>query len=78
MTSIGHVGFEKILENVMKYQTESELGEILKVNIDLCQIYMFKRGTCIKGLFWPPLEPKTESCLSPISSYWVIRRIAQV
>ena len=20
------------------------------------------RGTCIKGLFWPPLEPKTESC----------------
>ena len=42
MTSIGHVGFEKILENVTKYQTESELGEILKVNIDLCQIYMFK------------------------------------
>ena len=42
MTSIGHVGFEKILENVTKHQTESELGEILKVNIDLCQIYMFK------------------------------------
>ena len=37
-----------------------------------------KRGTCIKGLFWPPLEPKTESCLSPISSYWFIKRIAQV
>ena len=37
-----------------------------------------KRGTCIKGLFWPPLEPKTESCFSPISSYWFIRRIAQV
>ena len=36
------------------------------------------RGTCIKGLFWPPLEPKTESCFSPISSYWFIRRIAQV
>ena len=32
---------------------------------------------CIKGLFWPPLEPKTESCFSPISSYWFIR-IAQV
>ena len=27
-----------------------------------------ERGTCIKGLFWPPLEPKTESCFSPISS----------
>ena len=37
-----------------------------------------QRGTCIKGLFWPPLEPKTESCFSPISSYWFIRRIAQV
>ena len=39
-----------------------------------------KRGTCIKGLFWPPLEPKTENfnCFSPISSYWVIRRIAKV
>ena len=37
-----------------------------------------QRGTCIKGLFWPPLEPKTESCFSPISSYWCIRRIAQV
>ena len=21
-----------------------------------------KRATCIKGLLWPPLEPKTESC----------------
>ena len=37
-----------------------------------------KIGTCIKGLFWPPLEPETESCFSPISSYWFIRRIAQV
>ena len=27
-----------------------------------------ERGMCIKGLFWPPLEPKTESCFSPISS----------
>ena len=34
-------------------------------------------GTCIKGLFCPPLEPKTESCFSPISSYWFIRRIAK-
>ena len=37
-----------------------------------------ERGTCIKGLFWPPLEPKIESCFSPISSYRFIRRIAQV
>ena len=37
-----------------------------------------QRGTCIKRLFWPPLEPKTESCFSPISSCWFIRRIAQV
>ena len=37
-----------------------------------------KRGTCIKGLFWPPLEPKTESCFLPISSYWFVRRIAKV
>ena len=29
-------------------------------------------GTCIKGLFWPPLEPKIESCFSPISSYWFV------
>ena len=35
-----------------------------------------QRGTCIKGLFWPPLEPKTESCFSPIPSYSFIRRIA--
>ena len=37
-----------------------------------------ERGACIKGLFWPPLEQKTESCFSPISSYWFIRGIAQV
>ena len=35
-----------------------------------------QRDTCIKGLFLPPLEPKTECCFSPISSYWFIRRIA--
>ena len=38
----------------------------------------FKRGTCIKGLFWPPLEPKTESCFSPISSHWNFRKISKV
>ena len=31
------------------------------------------KGMRIKGLFWPPLEPKTESCFSPISSYWFIK-----
>ena len=35
-------------------------------------------GTCIKGLFWPPLEPKTENCFSPISFNWFIRRITEV
>ena len=25
-----------------------------------------------------PLEPKTESCFSPISSVWFIRRITEV
>ena len=38
----------------------------------------FKRAMCIKGLFWPPLEPKTISCFSPISSDGFIRRLAQV
>ena len=37
-----------------------------------------ERGTCIKGLIWPPLEPKTESCFSPMPSYWLIRRVAHV
>ena len=35
-------------------------------------------GTCIMGLIWPPLEPKTESCFSSISSFWFIRRMVQV
>ena len=37
-----------------------------------------KRGTCIKGVFWPPFEPKTENCFSPISLDWFIRRITEV
>ena len=36
------------------------------------------KGYVHKGLFLPPLEPKAESCFSPISSCWFIRRIAQV
>ena len=39
--------------------------------------YYDERGTCIKGLIWPPLEPKSESCFSPISFDWFIRRITQ-
>ena len=34
-----------------------------------------ERGTCIMGLFWPPLEPRTENCFSPISFDWFIRRL---
>ena len=37
-----------------------------------------KRATCIKGLFWHLLEPKTENCFSPISFDWFIRRITEV
>ena len=37
-----------------------------------------ERGTCIKGLFWPPLESKTENCFSPLSFDWFIRRITEV
>ena len=40
--------------------------------------YSGQRGTCIKGLFWPPIEPKTENCFSPISFNWFIRRITEV
>ena len=37
-----------------------------------------KRGTCNKGLIWPPLEPKTENCFSQISFDWFIRRMTGV
>ena len=37
-----------------------------------------KRGMCIKGLFWPPLELKTENRFSPISIDLFIRRITEV
>ena len=36
------------------------------------------KGYGIKGLIWPPLEPKTENCFSPISFDWFIRRITEV
>ena len=31
-----------------------------------------------KEVIWPPLEPKTKSCFSTISSDWFIRRITQM
>ena len=37
-----------------------------------------ERSTVIKGLKLPPLEPKSESCFSPISSDWFIRRVTQM
>ena len=47
--------------------------QIYKPHVDLLE-----RDTCIKGLFWPPLEPKTENFFSPISFDWFIRRIIEV
>ena len=41
-------------------------------------VIRLQRGTCIKGLFWPPLEPKVENCFSPISFDWFIRKILEV
>ena len=31
--------------------------------IDINGLTEIQRGMCIKGLFWPPLEPKTEILL---------------
>ena len=41
-------------------------------------VAMTTKGAYIKGLIWPPLEPKTENCFSPISFDWFIRRITEV
>ena len=63
------------------------LGILSKLNlstkewfvIDMHRCHMtVKGGTCIKGLFWPTLEQKTENCFSPISFDWFIRRITEV
>ena len=41
--------------------------------------YVFtQRGMCIKGLIWPPLEPKAENCFSQISFDWFIRRMTEM
>ena len=31
------------------------------VSVQRCFHVFGQRGMCIKGLFWPPLEPKTEN-----------------
>ena len=59
--------------------TNSEFGKILFLygKVHAC-IQFTKRGMCIEGLFWPPLESKTENCFSQISFDWFIRRITEV
>ena len=37
-----------------------------------------QRGTCIKGLKWPPLEQKNEMCFSQVSLDAFITRMAAV
>ena len=39
---------------------------ILAKNMTIFTYTEIESGTCIKGLFWPPLEPKTENCFLPI------------
>ena len=41
-------------------------------------VKLFNWDTCIKGQIWPPLEQKTESCFSSISSNWFVRRMFEV
>ena len=40
--------------------------------------YLYKRGMCIKRLFWPPYEAKNEIRFSLNSSYWFIRTMTKV
>ena len=57
-----------------KVMSASSLAHLL---MHFCSQYCKQYGPRW-GHFGPPLEPKTESCFSPISSDWFIRRIAQV
>ena len=45
---------------------------------EVCVNVYSERGTCIKGLFWPPLESKIENCFSQISFDWFIRIMTKV
>ena len=38
----------------------------------------YTTGVRIKGLFWSPLEPTTETCFSPLSFDWFHRKISEV
>ena len=44
--------------------------------LDTCT--RMNRAMCIKGQIWPPLDPKTDSCVSSISSNLFIKIITQV
>ena len=48
-----------------------------KICENVCNKDGKQRGMCIKGQIWPPWEPKTESCFSPISSNWFISRMVE-
>ena len=63
-------------EKIFLFETTRPKALIFGLKYYLVDLY--QRGMCFKGLFWHHLEPKTESCFSPISSYWFVRRIAQV
>ena len=54
------------------------LCECKKKQYSLYGVHLYNVVTCIKGLFCPPLEPKTENCFSPISFDWIIRIITEV
>ena len=77
MLPIGSIFFPL---KVAPMRKENNFEGIKMIN---CQEYttpicQSERGTCIKGLIWPPLEPKTENCFSQISFDWFIRRMTEV
>ena len=65
----------------MKYKTVFTLFKLVQGQVyRTFQLVLNERAMCIKGLIWPPMEPKSESCFSKIPSLvdWFIRRITQV
>ena len=69
------LGLMSFLTQCSKLDNTSLLTSIFS---SILKIITLKGVRALRGYFWPPLEPKTESCISPISSYWFVRRIAQV
>ena len=60
-------------KNILKYSLslKSFIYSMSTETIHLCDIHLhlyrdilclFTKGTCIKSLIWPPLEPTTENC----------------